>query len=88
MAESLVDESVDPPLSVSVSQMIEERHVEHQQRFLETQKYLAKTAQLNQLADAYKQDTLKLTELSPHRHLLRYGCRGTGEPSGWVLVHI
>lgn len=66
-----MDESVDPPLSVSVSQMIEDRYVEHQQRLLETEVFKAETRQLNHTAEVYKKDVSKLIELSSHA-LLRY----------------
>ena len=35
--DGLVDESVDPLLEVGVSQLIEQRQLEHQDRFLQTE---------------------------------------------------
>ena len=35
--DGLVDESVDPPLEAGVSQLIEQRQLEHQDRFLQTE---------------------------------------------------
>lgn len=37
VADGLVDESADPPLEAGVSQLIEQRQLEHQDRFLQTQ---------------------------------------------------
>ena len=39
VSDGLVDESVDPPLEAGVSQLIEQRQLEHQDRFLQTEAF-------------------------------------------------
>ena len=53
--EGLVDESTEPSLLMGVSQLIEERQLQHQQRFLDTERLNAASAQLSKKQSSLRQ---------------------------------
>lgn len=54
VSDGLVDESDDPSLETGVSQLIEHRQLEHQQRFLQTESHRTKAKSLYSEQDELK----------------------------------
>ena len=76
MSEGLVDESKEPALTVTVSKLIEQRQMDHQRRFLETQQLRLNTATVNLRSDTHKDLCLRKlkfleAESKPKAHYLR-----------------
>lgn len=67
-SDGLVDECIEPPLELGVRQLIEQRQLEHQERFLETQTHHFQAKSLYDKQESLRQAVLNRLDLTvPHK---------------------